>query len=424
MRRLFNSFGFLSPTCSRSSGRRLSIEMSVSTFDIQPIGRFRGQSEPVKRPKVLSCRQDILTLVEEIACFSYDEKHDFHLGDSSLQWYYPPRLGADLSKGFEKFDKHDDSIDEHLDSLLKTITSHEKEEGKKTDAHIVTWRGMMTKIMSAPFEDRESFIEENHEFRQLSKEQQTRQQNGRRGQRFPPEVMTYWGKAIRNHPCSCAVKLIKIVGYKFETLSCLPRPWGEISREFIEKRDENIVTNKAQYCSVVRTGIGETVVCLGGEVDAIWDSKPSQKGAPINWVELKTSAEIRDGRGRTNFDRKLMKFWIQSFLLGVPKIIVGFRSQDGILTKLEEIQTATIPATAAKRGVSSWDANMCINFASAFLDWLRSAINDEGVWRIRRRAGSPTIEVFKVEEVGHGSILTEEFINWRIKLSLSGNGAG
>jgi RAT1-interacting protein len=100
----------------------------------------------------------------------------------------------------------------------------------------------------------------------------------------------------------------------------------------------------------------------------VWDSKPAQKGAPINWVELKTSAEIRDERGMQNFERKLMKFWIQSFLLGVPKIIVGFRSQAGILTKLEEIQTASIPDTAKKRGVRSWDADMCINFASAFLD--------------------------------------------------------
>jgi RAT1-interacting protein len=69
-----------------------------------------------------------------------------------------------------------------------------------------------------------------------------------------------------------------------------------------------------------------------------------------------------------NFERKLMKFWIQSFLLGVPKIIVGFRSQSGTLTKIEEIQTTSIPETAAKRGVRSWNANMCINFASAFLD--------------------------------------------------------
>ncbi|KAI0810490.1 RAI1 like PD-XK nuclease-domain-containing protein [Xylaria sp. FL0064] len=376
--------------------------MSTPTFDIQPIGRFRGESEPVKRPK-------------EIACFSYDEKHEFRLDDSSLQWYYPPRLGADLSRGFDKFEKHDESIDEHLDSLLETIAAHEQEEGKKIDANIVTWRGMMTKIMSVPFEDRDgfemnatlyqltrrrsSFIEDDFKSKQFAKEQQNKQQRGRRGQ-FSPEIMTYWG-------------------YKFETLSCLPRPWGEVSREFIENRDEIIVNNKAQYCSVVRTGIGKTVLCLGGEVDAIWDSKPSQKGAPINWVELKTSAEIHDDRGMSNFERKLMKFWIQSFLLGVPKIIVGFRSQGGILTKLEEIQTASIPGTAAKRGVRSWDANMCINFASAFLDWLRNTINDEGVWKIRRRAGSSSIEVFQVKEVGHGSILTERFINWRIKLSLS-----
>ncbi|KAI0403638.1 RAI1 like PD-XK nuclease-domain-containing protein [Xylaria palmicola] len=394
--------------------------MLSPAFNIQPIGRFRGESEPVKRPK-------------EFACFSYDDKHQFRLDDSSLQWYYPARLGADLSKGFDKFDKHDESIDEHLDSLLKTIAAHEKEEGKKIDANIVTWRGMMTKIMSVPFEDRDGFemnatlyqdcifIEDSYENKQLSKEKQNREQRGRRGQ-FSPETMTYWG-------------------YKFEALSCLPRPWGEVSRELIENRDEHIVSNKAQYCSVVRTGIGKTILCLGGEVDAsksskaivplimsrrstdramcqVWDSKPTQKGAPINWVELKTSVEIRDERGMSNFERKLMKFWIQSFLLGVPKIVVGFRSQGGILTKLEEIQTASIPETAAKRGVRSWDANMCINFANAFLEWLRNTINDEGVWRIRRRAGSQTIEVFKVEEVGHGNILTDEFINWRIKLSL------
>lgn len=47
-----------------------------------------------------------------------------------------------------------------------------------------------------------------------------------------------------------------------------------------------------------------------------------------------------------------------------------------------------------------------------------NTINDEGVWRIRRRANDPMIEVFKVEETGHGDILSDEFKNWRIKLSL------
>lgn len=69
-----------------------------------------------------------------------------------------------------------------------------------------------------------------------------------------------------------------------------------------------------------------------------------------------------------NFERKLMKFWIQSFLLGVPKIIVGFRDQGGILRKIEEIPTESIPVKAMQRGVQSWNADMCINFASNFLE--------------------------------------------------------
>lgn len=62
-----------------------------------------------------------------------------------------------------------------------------------------------------------------------------------------------------------------------------------------------------------------------------------------------------------------MKYWIQSFLLGVPKVIVGFRSKDGILTRLEEIDVASIPATVARRG-RQWDGNVCINFAAEFLE--------------------------------------------------------
>ena len=172
-------------------------------------------------------------------------------------------------------------------------------------------------------------------------------------------------------------------GYKFETLSLLPEPWDPTSREYIEQREDMIVNNYAQYCSIVKTGIGKSRMIIGGEVDAckfccellctgiysefvVWDSRPADKDAPINWVELKTSAEIRrvdDHR----YQRKLLKFWIQSFLLGVPKIIVGFRSHDGFLQRLEELQTRDIPSMV-KRVSGAWDGNLCINFTAAFLD--------------------------------------------------------
>lgn len=67
-----------------------------------------------------------------------------------MKWYYPAPLGADLSNGYESFIKHDDSVDEHLDSLLKTIKNYETETGAAIDAHVVTWRGMMTKVCRIP----------------------------------------------------------------------------------------------------------------------------------------------------------------------------------------------------------------------------------------------------------------------------------
>ena len=43
---------------------------------------------------------------------------------------------------------------------------------------------------------------------------------------------------------------------------------------------------------------------------------------------------------------------------------------------------------------------------------------EDGVWRIRRKEYSPVIEIFMVEETGHGDILSDEFINHRIKLAM------
>lgn len=58
------------------------------------------------------------------------------------------------------------------------------------------------------------------------------------------------------------------LGYKFETLCLLNQPWDPTPREEIEERENEIVNNSAQYCSVVRTGIGNARIVIGGEVDA------------------------------------------------------------------------------------------------------------------------------------------------------------
>ncbi|KAI9857018.1 MAG: decapping endonuclease targeting mRNA [Vezdaea acicularis] len=368
----------------------------MSSFDIQPIGRFYGTSAVIRRPK-------------EIACFSYDDEHQLRLDDSSLRYYYPPRLGADLSKGFESFQKLDDTADDHLDSLLKTVMETERSTGERLEADFITWRGMMTKIMATPFDNFNGFemnatsfqgtifIEENHAYK-LEQWQSQRSQPSRPGS-YSQDMMSFWG-------------------YKFETLSLIPHPWAETSRDYIENRENEIVNNYAQYCSVVKTGIGKSKMILGGEVDAVWDFKPEDKDLPVNWVELKTSEEIQNDRDMAKFERKLLKFWIQSFLLGVPKIIVGFRSKSGVLQRLEELNTSSIPGNVKKNSRNAWDGNICINFTAVFLEWLKESITGSGTWRIRRKEKSQLIEVFKVKESGVGDILSPEFLEWRRSVAL------
>lgn len=203
--------------------------------------------------------------------------------------------------------------------------------------------------------------------------------------------------------------MISSAGYKFEVLSVLNNPWAEATREEIENRDSEIVDNEEQYCSIVTTGIGNTSMILGGEVDAVLGAKPHNPNDPIPWIELKTSELPTNPKQDMKFERKLLKFWAQSFLLGVPKIIVGFRSPDGFLLKLVEHQTQKLPSMVKKQGQSTWDGNTCINFAAAFLDFVKSTVTGDGVWRIERRQKDASISLQKVEEVDPERIVPPAF---------------
>lgn len=87
-----------------------------------------------------------------------------------------------------------------------------------------------------------------------------------------------------------------------------------------------------------------------------------------------------------------------------------------MLTKIEEIETRSIPGNVKRKGKATWDGNVCINFTAEFLDFLRQTIVGRGVWKIRRRQGSPIVEVFRIQDTGHGEIVSQEFVEWRQKM--------
>jgi RAT1-interacting protein len=217
------------------------------------------------------------------------------------------------------------------------------------------------------------------------------------------------------HPDQQSREMMTYWGYKFETLSLIPTPPSSTSPAEIRKHQESITSNHAQHCSIVQTSFGPHSLILGGEVDGLLAPKPTDPEVPVQWVELKTSEELpppqrQQHRDILKFERKLLKFWAQSFLLGVPKIVVGFRSKSGVLRGLQTFNTHELPGMV-RRGTGCWDGNTCINFAAAFLAWLKETVTEEAVYSIVLKKKTGVVRVTKVKE-GTGGIVSEEFLVW------------
>jgi RAT1-interacting protein len=68
----------------------------------------------------------------------------------------------------------------------------------------------------------------------------------------------------------------------------------------------------------------------------------------------------------------------------------------------------------------TWDGNLCINFAAAFLDFLQhtisSASGEQGTWLIKRRKGAKEITITRTSDVQDPRIVTATFRQHRENL--------
>ncbi|RKP24557.1 RAI1 like PD-XK nuclease-domain-containing protein, partial [Syncephalis pseudoplumigaleata] len=164
-------------------------------------------------------------------------------------------------------------------------------------------------------------------------------------------------------------------GYKFETVSTLSKPASQLTpndAELKSRKRETVNTNE-QYCSVYRTRLGKHSMIMGAEVDCTADEKrPDRPSA--GYIELKTSRVMQTEHDRYTFARnKLIKYWAQSYLAAVPKIIVGFRDDRGRVRSLGTYNTMEIPRSVRKLP-NMWEPQICLNFVDRFLDWLSTVV--------------------------------------------------
>ncbi len=150
-----------------------------------------------------------------MGCFSLDEARGYCGDKRALHEYVPPPLGCDLSDGFpDRFVEcsEDAQKEEHLGSLLRFVQdnpeclqTHDKTVHGPPVArpvNFVTWRGLLTKIMTAPFsyqnELRISLL--RREGTIYMSEYETEGERAKRHGRSAREtLMCYWGHRFEGY---------------------------------------------------------------------------------------------------------------------------------------------------------------------------------------------------------------------------------
>jgi len=254
--------------------------------------------------------------------------------------------GADLNQGFGTFRDRDRR--EIYPAPVHVIFGAIEASGQTKvleDVDVITWRGNMSKLLTTAWNVSEAWTMEaelvNNRTIVLNvkeTEEGLRKALTRDGR---DERMCYWG-------------------YAFEEAACSEKPF------------EEPVDCMECFCCVVKTKLGDLNVLMAGEVDCF-----EGDAELANYVELKTSRVMNDERQVKRFEKeKLLKWWAQSFALGVRRIMVGFRDDHGRVVKTQMLETLKLPGYVVKHA-NSWTPKDALRCASAVLTKLKELLADE-----------------------------------------------
>ncbi|EFJ41536.1 hypothetical protein VOLCADRAFT_98564 [Volvox carteri f. nagariensis] len=158
-------------------------------------------------------------------------------------------------------------------------------------------------------------------------------------------------------------------------------------------------------CLSSQIRLGRHLILMAAETDA-WETPPEELNDPgaefVGYVELKTYVLPQNDRAKERLYRdKYARWWVQSYLAGVPTLVAGGRDRSGILQKVERLPVTRLPALARDQGFP-FDAFQLIRFGDAALDWMcatASKMPDEQVrFEYDPRHGAITAMVLDPEQ--------------------------
>ncbi|KAJ2827869.1 decapping endonuclease targeting mRNA [Coemansia sp. 'formosensis'] len=331
----------------------------------------------------------------ELLSFSYDGQRKVCFDNRELKYFHPPSLNPPpcLFDGVETQIQRDHTKNEHIDGLLAAL-AHQAAGQHEPD--FVMYRGMLTRIFVTPYSTRDSWTMNATRVGPTIYVEDT-----------PKSVADQEGQSEFHQKMMYS-------GYRFETMCVLDQPPQQLQRDglldsALLTRPNSVVDTNREYCSVFKTRLGNHNIVSGAEVDCIDREKPDT--APNRFYrELKTSGILDNHRKVESFERhKLLKFWAQSYIAGIPVVTVGFRDNNGMLRTVEDFRTQDIPHLVKHKNM--WQANVCMNFADQVLQFIKDCVVDEGPelqYRIAFDANSQEIQISALGKLE--PFLTREYL--------------
>ncbi|KAM6913986.1 decapping and exoribonuclease protein isoform 2-T3 [Lycodopsis pacificus] len=334
----------------------------------------------------------------EVGCFSLDSERRFFNDSRRMKYYVEPDRNPnfDLKDGYkDRYIRRDESEKEKLDHILRWILANKSKLSSKVttasscalDFDFVTWRGHLTKLLTTPYETREGWLLAVSRFRGTLYVSEVETEAARREQENRTErhkEMMYWGYKFEQYTCA-------------DNIHSSPDPGGVVN------------TNEA-FCTVVQTRLADHRLLFSGEVDCR-DKDPNAPAPPACYVELKTSAEICTPKQRSNFHRfKLLKWWAQSFLPGVPRVVAGFKDEEGVVVTVDTFPISKI-SQLIKNEQNCWKPTVCMNFCCDFLSFVKQIATEDNPSVVYLFSWEPRRDVtFSVHRDSQYSFLPHWFV--------------
>lgn len=287
-----------------------------------------------------------ITRPEIVGAFSVDCNQKFLNGLENLKYLnIPSEINFNLNEGDSNYKEKPDE-DSKINHLLKFLTENEN-IAQSNHFDFLCFRGLLRMIMSTPYEQDVSWIilATRYKGRIFLCSQETDQKRHEKLRRTDRD------------------KMFMRYGFKFENHVLSKHPSED------PPGSKKAVIESEEFCAMFSSTIDGKSILFGAEIDGVISDKAINSIGELkraSLVEVKVKRRETNRRQLQNFYKfKARNYWCQSFLVGIERVFLGLRNDEGIVNEVTSITLKELSDQAKQNNY--WFGTVCMNFLNDFL---------------------------------------------------------